>query len=236
MPEALRLLAISREAQWSYDELRTRQKPHEGHAGRNSYPSVDIRLNFSPFLSTRKQCGVARAPSLPGASISSLQVHPNSIHICAVTVEYETKTGRLNKGVATNWLKNKVPDQNGSSSLVPMYVRKSQFRLSFKPSTPVIMIGPGTGIAPFIGFIQERAWLKEQGECPRAPLGAGAAAGLGGCLQGAALLLLLLVGPAKSREVGQGEQQPSGFAQGRMLGSSLGRGGCLGADRAETVL
>uniref|UniRef100_A0A8C3DTR2 NADPH--cytochrome P450 reductase n=2 Tax=Corvus moneduloides TaxID=1196302 RepID=A0A8C3DTR2_CORMO len=95
---------------------------------------------------------------------SSSKVHPNSIHICAVTVEYETKTGRLNKGVATNWLKNKVPDQNGSSSLVPMYVRKSQFRLPFKPSTPVIMIGPGTGIAPFIGFIQERAWLKQQGK------------------------------------------------------------------------
>ncbi|NXN02269.1 NCPR reductase, partial [Sylvia borin] len=95
---------------------------------------------------------------------SSSKVHPNSIHICAVTVEYETKTGRLNKGVATNWLKNKVPDQNGSSSLVPVYVRKSQFRLPFKPSTPVIMIGPGTGIAPFMGFIQERAWLKQQGK------------------------------------------------------------------------
>ncbi|OXB64731.1 hypothetical protein ASZ78_016258 [Callipepla squamata] len=95
---------------------------------------------------------------------SSSKVHPNAIHICAVTVEYETKTGRLNKGVATNWLKNKVPNENGRNSLVPMYVRKSQFRLPFKPSTPVIMIGPGTGIAPFIGFIQERAWLKEQGK------------------------------------------------------------------------
>lgn len=106
--------------------------------------------------------------SLPGTD-PSLQVHPNSIHICAVTVEYKTKTGRVNKGVATNWLKGKVPTDNGSSSLVPMYVRKSQFRLPFKPSTPVIMIGPGTGVAPFMGFIQERAWLKQQGECPRGP-------------------------------------------------------------------
>lgn len=98
-----------------------------------------------------------------------------------MTVEYETKTGRLNKGVATNWLKNKVPNENGRNSLVPMYVRKSQFRLPFKPSTPVIMIGPGTGIAPFMGFIQERAWLKEQGEKPKTPLGAeGCPAGLVG--------------------------------------------------------
>ncbi|MBN3325408.1 NCPR reductase, partial [Atractosteus spatula] len=95
---------------------------------------------------------------------SSSKVHSNSVHICAVVVEYETKTGRINKGVATNWLKNKVVTDNGHKSTVPMYVRKSQFRLPFKASNPVIMIGPGTGIAPFIGFIQERGWLKEQGK------------------------------------------------------------------------
>ncbi|XP_067222004.1 P450 (cytochrome) oxidoreductase b isoform X1 [Chanodichthys erythropterus] len=95
---------------------------------------------------------------------SSSKVHPNSIHICAVVVEYETKTGRVNKGVATNWLKNKMPTDNGHKATVPMYIRKSQFRLPFKSTNPVIMIGPGTGIAPFIGFIQERGWLKEQGK------------------------------------------------------------------------
>lgn len=136
-------------------------------------------------------------------------MHPNAIHICAVTVEYETKTGRLNKGVATNWLKNKVPDENGSNSLVPMYVRKSQFRLPFKPSTPVIMIGPGTGIAPFIGFIQERAWLKQQGECPETSLGTGGAAGR--CSAGPfgaskvqLVLLTSVTGLAKSRGGGAG--------------------------------
>uniref|UniRef100_A0A8C1YU20 NADPH--hemoprotein reductase n=1 Tax=Cyprinus carpio TaxID=7962 RepID=A0A8C1YU20_CYPCA len=95
---------------------------------------------------------------------SSSKVHPNSIHICAVVVEYKTKTGRVNKGVATNWLKNKMPADNGHKATVPMYIRKSQFRLPFKSSNPVIMIGPGTGIAPFMGFVQERGWLKEQGK------------------------------------------------------------------------
>ncbi|XP_074869592.1 NADPH--cytochrome P450 reductase isoform X2 [Carettochelys insculpta] len=95
---------------------------------------------------------------------SSSKVHPHSVHICAVVVEYETKTGRVNRGVATTWLQNKVPSENGHKLTVPMYVRKSQFRLPFKASTPVIMIGPGTGIAPFVGFIQERAWLKQQGK------------------------------------------------------------------------
>uniref|UniRef100_A0A3Q1FKK0 NADPH--hemoprotein reductase n=1 Tax=Acanthochromis polyacanthus TaxID=80966 RepID=A0A3Q1FKK0_9TELE len=95
---------------------------------------------------------------------SSSKVHPNSIHICAVVVEYKTKTGRTNKGVATNWLKNKLVTDNGHKSTVPMFIRKSQFRLPFKATNPVIMIGPGTGIAPFMGFIQERGWLKEQGK------------------------------------------------------------------------
>ncbi|XP_056905446.1 P450 (cytochrome) oxidoreductase b isoform X2 [Takifugu flavidus] len=95
---------------------------------------------------------------------SSSKVHPNSIHICAVVVEYQTKTGRLNKGVATNWLKNKLISDNGHKSMVPMYIRKSQFRLPFKATNPVLMVGPGTGIAPFVGFIQERGWLKEQGK------------------------------------------------------------------------
>ncbi|XP_061073335.1 NADPH--cytochrome P450 reductase-like isoform X1 [Conger conger] len=94
---------------------------------------------------------------------SSAKVHPDSIHLCAVVVEYQTSTNRLNQGVATTWLRNRLPTENGHKTTVPIYIRKSQFRLPFKASSPVIMIGPGTGIAPFRGFIQELAWLREQG-------------------------------------------------------------------------
>lgn len=95
---------------------------------------------------------------------SSGKVYPTVLSICAVVVEFQTSTGRTFKGVATNWLKNKSVIDNGHKATVPMYVRKSQFRLPFKASNPVVMIGPGTGIAPFMGFLQERAWLKEQGK------------------------------------------------------------------------
>ena len=52
---------------------------------------------------------------------------------------------------------------NGLKPTVPIFVRKSQFRLPFKPSVPVIMIGPGTGIAPFRGFIQDRDFVRKEG-------------------------------------------------------------------------
>ncbi|KAG5885625.1 hypothetical protein JTB14_006171, partial [Gonioctena quinquepunctata] len=95
---------------------------------------------------------------------SSPKLHPDTVHITAVVVEYETPTGRFNKGVATTWLKLKIPDPEKELPVVPIFIRKSQFRLPTKPQTPIIMIGPGTGLAPFRGFIQERNLCKEEGK------------------------------------------------------------------------
>ncbi|CAG9830632.1 unnamed protein product [Diabrotica balteata] len=95
---------------------------------------------------------------------SSPKLYPNTVHITAVLVEYDTPTGRHNKGVATTWLKTKMPDPEKELPTVPIFVRKSQFRLPTKPQTPIIMIGPGTGFAPFRGFIQDRNLCKEEGK------------------------------------------------------------------------
>ncbi|RLU18700.1 hypothetical protein DMN91_009057 [Ooceraea biroi] len=93
---------------------------------------------------------------------SSPKLHPNSIHVTAVLVEYKTPTGRINKGVTTSWLKQKHPSD--PPCLVPIFVRKSQFRLPIHPRTPIIMVGPGTGLAPFRGFIQERDHARKEGK------------------------------------------------------------------------
>lgn len=47
---------------------------------------------------------------------------------------------------------------------VPIFVRKSTMRMTYNDTQTVVMIGPGTGIAPFRGFIQERKALIDRGE------------------------------------------------------------------------
>nr|AVL92922.1 cytochrome P450 reductase [Ostrinia furnacalis] len=95
---------------------------------------------------------------------SSPKLHPETIHITAVVVEYKTSTGRVNKGVATTWLAKHKPEEGKPLPRVPVYIRKSQFRLPLQTQTPIIMVGPGTGLAPFRGFLQERAHARTNGK------------------------------------------------------------------------
>ncbi|KAL1874786.1 hypothetical protein VTK73DRAFT_140 [Phialemonium thermophilum] len=116
---------------------------------------------------------------------SSSLVQPKKISITAV-VETQILPGREDpfRGVATNYLLALKEKQNGDPNPtpfglsyeitgprnkydgihVPVHVRHSNFKLPSDPSKPVIMVGPGTGVAPFRGFVQERAKLAENGE------------------------------------------------------------------------
>jgi len=86
---------------------------------------------------------------------SSLKLNPSKVSITAVLVNYTKPTGRTHDGVCTTWLKQKQTGQNTELS-APIFMRKSGFRMPSNPKTPIIMVGPGTGFAPFRGFIQER--------------------------------------------------------------------------------
>jgi cytochrome P450/NADPH-cytochrome P450 reductase len=96
-------------------------------------------------------------------SISSSPLYNE--RVCSITVavvEGEARSGHGTfAGVCTNYLRRQSKD-----SVIYAFVKdtKSVFRLPDNPATPIIMVGPGTGIAPFRGFLQERAALKAQGQ------------------------------------------------------------------------
>lgn len=116
---------------------------------------------------------------------SSSLVQPKKISVTAV-VESQQIPGRSDafKGVATNYLLALKQKQNGEPNPepfgltyeimgprnkydgihVPVHVRHSNFKLPSDPSKPIILIGPGTGVAPMRGFVQERAKQAESGE------------------------------------------------------------------------
>lgn len=83
---------------------------------------------------------------------SSLKANPDEVHVTVRTVRYENK-GRDRYGVCSVQLAERI--QPGDS--LPVYIQHNpNFKLPENPDTPIIMIGPGTGVAPFRAFLGER--------------------------------------------------------------------------------
>ena len=91
---------------------------------------------------------------------SSLKAHPGEVHLTVGAVRYET-LGRQRKGVASTFL----ADLANNARCVKVFVQPSH---GFKPpvngGTSMIMVGPGTGIAPFRAFLEERAATSATGK------------------------------------------------------------------------
>lgn len=83
---------------------------------------------------------------------SSPVVYPKEIHLTVAVVRYETND-RKRAGVCTSFLADRV---ELNTPTVPVFVAPSHFGLPEDSATDLIMVGPGTGIAPFRAFVQER--------------------------------------------------------------------------------
>uniref|UniRef100_A0AAY4EG73 NADPH-dependent diflavin oxidoreductase 1 n=1 Tax=Denticeps clupeoides TaxID=299321 RepID=A0AAY4EG73_9TELE len=88
---------------------------------------------------------------------SSLLAQPNSIQILVAVVRYKTKLQKPRKGLCSSWLASLDPSQG--DMFVPLWVKKGGLKFPNDLETPVIMVGPGTGVAPFRAALQERIAL-----------------------------------------------------------------------------
>ncbi|STV80747.1 sulfite reductase subunit alpha [Klebsiella pneumoniae] len=124
-------------------------------------PIVDM-VRFSPAqLDAEALIGLLRPLTPRLYSIASSQVEVESeVHVTVGVVRYEIE-GRARAGGASSFLADRV-EEDGE---VRVFIEHNDnFRLPANPETPVIMIGPGTGIAPFRAFMQQRAADGAQGK------------------------------------------------------------------------
>ncbi|CAG9461302.1 unnamed protein product [Pedinophyceae sp. YPF-701] len=124
----------------------------------SDFPSVNLPLDYLVQVVPRLQPRLFSIASAPSA-------HPGRIHLTAAVVKYHTPYGRLKRGLCTTWLAGLQPGSD--DALVPMWIERGALKLNSDVDTPLICVGPGTGVAPLRALLFERSRA-------RARLGAGA--------------------------------------------------------------
>uniref|UniRef100_A0A8C7P0Z1 Methionine synthase reductase n=1 Tax=Oncorhynchus mykiss TaxID=8022 RepID=A0A8C7P0Z1_ONCMY len=124
-------------------------------------PPLSLLIEHLPKLQPR-----------PYSAASSSFRHPGQLHFVFNVIEFPACTWRPTgrQGLCTGWLSDLVNPILLNPRKVFVSLRENcSFRLPSDLSKPLIMIGPGTGVAPFIGFLQQRE--KEREENPEAEFG-----------------------------------------------------------------
>ena len=118
--------------------------------------AVDVIAEHPVRAGAQEWAGVLKRlqPRLYSISSSPL-VDPHLVSLTVSVVRYENLGGQVRGGVCSPFLADAEPD-----TPVPVFVQRSpNFRPPADPATPMVMVGPGTGVAPFVGFLQERRAL-----------------------------------------------------------------------------
>ncbi len=114
-----------------------------------------IKLSADEFIALLKPLQ-HRAYSIS----SSGKMHPDNVHLTVASVRYNSHN-REHKGVCSTYMADLV---NDSSEVKIFFSPNTSFRVPEDDSLPIIMVGPGTGIAPFRAFLQEREFRKASGQ------------------------------------------------------------------------
>ncbi len=152
-PERIQLLGLIEEEERYKEEVLAKRKS-----------LIDLLEEFPacalPFETYLEMLSPLR-PRYYSIASSSL-ADARACSITAAVVEGPARSGRGTfAGVCTNYLRAQA---EGSVIYAVVKDTKSAFRLPADPAVPIVMIGPGTGLAPFRGFLQERAALKAAGQ------------------------------------------------------------------------
>ncbi len=127
----------------------------------NGRDIVDLINDFPIKLSAQNLIKLLRPlqPRLYSIA-SSPKANPGELHLAVGVVEYENK-GRNRRGTCSNYLL----EFDGNESKIPVFIEKNpNFRLPENNETPIIMVGAGTGIAPYRAFVQHRELSEKQGK------------------------------------------------------------------------
>jgi len=154
-------LAADEDDKMKLESLATDSKAYEDWKYEN-FPTVLEVLDDFPSLRFNGIEMLTQLPTLQARyySISSSPLmYPNEIHATVAVVCYETQGNprRIHNGVCSHWI-----SELSENSIVPCYIRQApSFRLPKDHQAPIIMVGPGSGIAPLRSFWQHRHMQRE---------------------------------------------------------------------------
>ncbi|MGL6232169.1 assimilatory sulfite reductase (NADPH) flavoprotein subunit [Aeromonas rivipollensis] len=123
---------------------------------------VDVLKRFPSSLSADQLVKLLRPLTPRLYSIASAQSEvEEEVHLTVGVVRYPQEDGTVRSGGASSYLADRLAEE----AEVRVFVEHNDnFRLPVNPDTPVIMVGPGTGIAPFRAFMQEREAQGAEGK------------------------------------------------------------------------
>lgn len=124
--------------------------------------TLDLLLQFPAIeISAAEFIALLKPLQHRAYSISSSgKMYPESVHLTVASVRYKSHN-REHKGVCSTYMADLVDD---NSEVKIFFSPNTSFRIPDDDSLPIIMVGPGTGIAPFRAFLQERQYRKASGK------------------------------------------------------------------------
>ncbi|MBM7838742.1 sulfite reductase (NADPH) flavoprotein alpha-component [Alkalihalobacillus xiaoxiensis] len=118
---------------------------------------LDVVRDFGPFKATSTEFAsvLRKIPPRLYSIASSYEAEPDEVHLTVSAVRYDAH-GRPRAGVCSV----QCAERKKPGDTLPIFIqRNDNFRLPEKQDTPIIMVGPGTGVAPYRSFIEEREAL-----------------------------------------------------------------------------